>query len=123
MSRSTTITRVPARASRIAAARPLPMPSPAAPPPVTIATLSLSPQLSGTSSRALSMRDSITAISVASAERQPHHGDGMRGELVLEPVTTRRESALADVDRTRCLERVGRVDAGAVDFGDQHVVL
>src|SRR5438094_363011 len=33
-SRSTTITRVPARASRIAAARPLPMPSPAAPPAV-----------------------------------------------------------------------------------------
>ena len=48
-SRSTTITRVPARASRSAAARPLPMPSPAAPPPVTIATLSFSPQLSGMS--------------------------------------------------------------------------
>src|SRR5918995_7335500 len=42
-SRSATSTRVPARASRIAAARPLPMPSPAAPPPDTIATLPAKP--------------------------------------------------------------------------------
>src|SRR5262245_14505115 len=42
-SRSATTTRVPARASRIAAARPLPMPSPAAPPPDTIATLPAKP--------------------------------------------------------------------------------
>src|SRR2546427_791788 len=49
--RSTTTTRAPALANRIAAARPLPMPSPAAPPPVTMATLPSSPQSSGTSSR------------------------------------------------------------------------
>src|SRR5688572_24680322 len=42
-SRSATSTLVPARASRIAAARPLPMPSPAAPPPDTIATLPVKP--------------------------------------------------------------------------------
>src|SRR5829696_7544325 len=41
--RSTTSTRVPARARRMAAARPLPMPSPAAPPPVTMATLPARP--------------------------------------------------------------------------------
>ncbi len=39
LSRSTTSTLVPARASRMAAARPLPMPSPAAPPPAMMATL------------------------------------------------------------------------------------
>src|SRR5262245_13954166 len=43
LSRSATTTLVPARASRIAAARPLPMPSPAAPPPETIATLPAKP--------------------------------------------------------------------------------
>ena len=43
-SRSTTSTRAPARASRIAAARPLPMPSSSAPPPVTIATLPSRPK-------------------------------------------------------------------------------
>src|SRR5262245_12461745 len=42
-SRSTTSTRVPARANRMAAARPLPMPSPAAPPPATMATLPARP--------------------------------------------------------------------------------
>src|SRR5262245_43798214 len=41
--RSATTTLVPARASRIAAARPLPMPSAAAPPPDTIATLPVKP--------------------------------------------------------------------------------
>src|SRR5258708_426628 len=45
-SRSATSTLVPARASRIAAARPLPMPSPAAPPPLTMATLSVKPESS-----------------------------------------------------------------------------
>src|SRR5262245_60924061 len=45
-SRSATTTFVPARASRIAAARPLPMPSPAAPPPDTIATLPAKPAAS-----------------------------------------------------------------------------
>src|SRR3990167_32452 len=42
-SRSATSTLAPARASRIAAARPLPMPSPAAPPPEMIATLPARP--------------------------------------------------------------------------------
>src|SRR5215813_3916589 len=42
-SMSATTTRVPARASRIAAARPLPMPSATAPPPDTIATLPAKP--------------------------------------------------------------------------------
>src|SRR6516162_4312652 len=45
-SRSTTKTFAPARASRIAAARPLPIPSSAAPPPVTIATFPSSPSAS-----------------------------------------------------------------------------
>jgi hypothetical protein len=45
-SRSATSTLVPARASRIAAARPLPMPSPAAPPPLTMATLPVKPESS-----------------------------------------------------------------------------
>ena len=44
-SRSTTSTRVPARASRMAAARPLPMPSPAAPPPAMMATLPARPAI------------------------------------------------------------------------------
>ena len=48
-SRSTTTTWAPTRDNKIAAARPLPMPSPAAPPPVTIATLPVKPQLSGMS--------------------------------------------------------------------------
>src|SRR5437762_3400891 len=43
------MTLVPALASRIAAARPLPIPAPAAPPPITTATFPLSPQSSGTS--------------------------------------------------------------------------
>ena len=43
LSRSETTTLVPARASRIAAARPLPMPSPTAPPPETMATLPARP--------------------------------------------------------------------------------
>src|SRR5580658_7972391 len=45
-SRSTTSTLHPARASRMAAARPLPMPSPAAPPPVTIAAFPTRPHSS-----------------------------------------------------------------------------
>src|SRR5260370_23618855 len=44
---STTSTQAPARASRIAAARPLPIPSSGAPPPVTIATLPARPRSSG----------------------------------------------------------------------------
>src|SRR5579875_3229117 len=43
---STTSTLAPARASRIAAARPLPIPSPGAPPPATIATLPARPSVS-----------------------------------------------------------------------------
>src|SRR5712692_10839139 len=58
ISRSTTMTRAPARARRMAAARPLPMPVRAAPAPVTIATFPLSPQSSGTSR--LEAMDSLT---------------------------------------------------------------
>jgi hypothetical protein len=48
-SRSATTTLAPARASKIAAARPLPIPSPAAPPPLTIATLPAKPASSSRS--------------------------------------------------------------------------
>lgn len=66
-SRSTTSTLVPDRASRIAAARPLPMPSPAAPPPVTIATLPASPVSSENFPLSLmrSPQDDATVISAS----------------------------------------------------------
>ncbi len=61
-SRSTTSTRVPARASRIAAARPLPMPSPFAPPPVTIATLPARPASSGNFRLSLMLGPQVAAM-------------------------------------------------------------
>src|SRR3989442_11251086 len=134
-SRSTTTTRVPARARRIAAARPLPMPSPAAPPPVTMATFPVKPQLSGTSKPIceLAMAPLMRASgggpasgfyhrrSRPSDERYAQDADRVRGELVLEPPPADGELPLAHVDRARRLERVDRVDVGAVDLGHEHV--
>src|SRR6478752_5487970 len=64
-SRSATTTLAPARASKIAAARPLPTPSPAAPPPLTIATLPAKP--SPSRSR---MRASVNCLSTVSADKK-----------------------------------------------------
>src|SRR2546427_1465220 len=136
-SRSTTTTRVPARARRIAAARPLPIPSPAAPPPVTMATFPVNPQLSGTSkpigelAMAPLMRASASARRSGfyhrrrrpSGERHAQHAERVRGKLVLEPPPARAEPALAHVDRARRVERVDRVDVGAVDLGHERVAL
>src|SRR5262245_18877862 len=122
----------------MAAARPLPMPSPAAPAPVTIATLSCRPQLSGTSKRCASAMSSSGGgfyhppswpsrggrlERVASAERHAQHADRVRRELVLEPVAPRGEARLAHVDGARGLERIGRVEGGAVALGNEDVVL
>src|SRR6267142_1682393 len=101
-----------------------------APPPATIATLSVRPQLSGTSKRCASAMSPSRSCGfyhrrsrAGSAEPHAEDADRVRRELVLEPLAPRRGAGLAHVDGPRGLERVGRVDVRAVDLGDEHVVL
>src|ERR1700761_5684848 len=91
--RSATITLVPARASKIAAARPLPMPSPAAPPPEISATLPARPASSSgpfMSSFSLLVMDD----SNADEEREARQARGW-------PARVRRTSAV--MPRERCV--------------------
>ena len=90
--RSTTRTLVPARASSMAAARPLPMPSSAAPPPVTMATRPSSP-------RSSSGRVVIVSISSSLEARWPHarrhRVGGVRGHVWAPQTKVRRADCLA----------------------------